>query len=189
MDIFDETKAELIPFNAINEFMRSDYRMSVVKTALSGLNSLPASFRQPIDRLTKKVVTVQGFRHADKAPLAVRINPTAGAFEKSPELVAVILNAWAELKAPLRQRVFDLLSERGWQLIPLEGDRTKLPGFFIRWPKDEDFEGLNQAYKEKYPDADEQGDDISLMIVWVSMRLPYLHEGEDEETSAGEEEA
>lgn len=179
MDILDQDQAELIPWHALNEFMRDDYRITVIRTTLMGVNTLPESFRPPIDRLIKKLVKVPGFRHPEKAPFQVKIQPAAASFEKSPELVAAILNAWAEIKAGLRQEVFDLLTERGWQLIPLEGDRTKMPGFFIRWPKDEDFEKLNAAYREKYPASKETGDDVSLMIVWVSMRLPYQHEGEE----------
>lgn len=187
MDILDQEKAELIPFHALNEFMRDDYRMTVVRTTLIGVNTLPQEYRPPIDRLTKKLVRVPGFRHAEKAPFQVRIHPTAEAFEKSPELVVAVLNAWAEIKAPLRQKIFDLLTERGWQLLPLEGDRTKMPGFFIKWPAGEDFASLNTAFKEKYPTASETDDDISLMVVWVSMRLPYLHEGEDRDQAEVEE--
>jgi hypothetical protein len=185
-NLFDQKRAELIPFHALNEFMRNDYRLEVVRSTLNGLGGLPSEFRGPIDRLTKKHVKVPGFRHSDKAPLAVRINPTADAFEKQPHMVAEILRAWAELHPELRRQVFDLLVERGWQVLPLEADRTKLPGFFIRWPKGEDFQVVNEAYKEKYPEAEHNVDDTSLMIVWVSMRLPYLHEGEDD---AGGEEA
>lgn len=179
-DIFDEKQAELIPFHAINEFMRNDFRYSVVRTTLTGLHTLPENFRLPIERLTKKVVKVPGFRHSEKAPVAVRINPTISAFEKNPDLVAAILNAWAEMHVPLRQQVYDLLAERGWQVLPLEAERTKLPGFFIKWPIDEDFDRLNAAFREKYPDADVNSDDVSLMIVWVSSRLPYMKEGEDD---------
>ncbi|RPI79558.1 MAG: hypothetical protein EHM41_23770, partial [Chloroflexi bacterium] len=134
-DIFDEKTGELIPFHAINEFMRNDFRFEVVRSTLVGLNTLPENRRLPIERLTKKLVKVPGFRHSDKAPTAVRINPTVSAFEKNPDLVAAVLNAWAEIHAPLRQQVYDLLVERSWQVLPLEADRTKLPGFFIKWPK------------------------------------------------------
>ncbi len=175
-----DKKAQLLPFHAINEFMRNDYRLSVVRTTLSGLSSLPGNFRAPIDRLTKKVVKVPGFRNASKAPTLVKVIPMADAFEKDPELVAAILNARAELHPELRKQIYDLLILRGWDILPLEADRTKLPGFFVHWPKGEDFETLNQVFNERYPEARQTNDDISLMVVWVSTRLPYQIVDQDE---------
>ena len=92
-----ENQVEFLPFHAINDFMRSDFRLSVVKSTLGALNSLPESQRNSINHLTKKLVKIPGFRHSDKAPAFVRAIPTANAFEKSPELVAAILAAWAEV--------------------------------------------------------------------------------------------
>ncbi len=174
-----------LPFHAINEFMRNDYRLAVVRSALAALPDLPESYRKPIDQHTKRLVKVPGFRNSDKAPMRVRVVPTADAFEKSPDLVAAILSAWAEVHPELRQKVYDLLVGRGWEVLPLDADRTKLPGFSIHWPKGEDFEGLYKAYQEMYPGDDSKSDDVSLMIVWLSNRLPYPEmeeEGEEEIT-------
>lgn len=169
-------KAEFLPFHAINEFMRNDYRLTVVRNTLHGLPALPGKYSAPIDQLTKKFVRVPGFRNSVKAPARVKATPLAETFEKNPELVAAILNAWAELQHELRQQVFDLLKGRGWEVLPVEGDRTKFPGFLVRWPKDQNFETLNQAYKEAYPESKATNDDITLMLVWVSMRLPFKEE-------------
>ena len=164
---------QFLPFHAINEFMRPDYRLEVVRVTLASLTDLPEDFRLPIDQITRAIVQVPGFRNSAKAPLNKRVKPTSEAFEKSPHLVAVILNAWAEAHPTLRQQVYDLLFERGWELLPPPADRTQLPGFIITWPNGESFEILTQAFSEKYPDAKVSNDDISLMIVWLSVRLPY----------------
>jgi hypothetical protein len=140
----------------------------------------------PIDRMTRKVVRVPGFRNSLKAPTPMKVKPMAEAFEKSPDLVAAILSAWAEARPVLRQQVYDLLVARGWDILPPEADRTQLPGFFIKWPHDEDFEKLNSAYSERYPDAQETSDDVSLMVVWVSTRLPYQIDDEEDEDLAAD---
>jgi hypothetical protein len=171
--MMSEKEAALIPFHAVNEFMRPDFRMSVVRSTLNGLAELPEEHRHAIDRLTKKSVKIPGFRNSGKAPSALKAGPIAQTFEKNPELVASILAAWAELHAPLRKEVFELLDTRGWDLLPLQADRKKLPGFFTTWPKVESFESLNQDYTEKHPDSSYNSDEVSLMIVWVSARLPY----------------
>ena len=189
-----ENQVEFLPFHAINDFMRSDFRLNVVKSTLSALNSLPESQRSSINHLTKKLVKIPGFRHSDKAPAIVRAIPISNAFEKSPELVAAILAAWAESHASLRAQVYDTLTSRGWKtfptemhsladvpalktekdwgILPIEADRTKIPGFLIYWPKGETFEVLYQALSEKFTDAQVSIDEASLMVVWLTLRLP-----------------
>ncbi len=186
----DQATARFLPYHAINEFMRNDYRVAVVRTTLDALPSLPEVYRKPIEHLTKKFVKVPGFRHSDKAPARVRVIPTADAFEKSPDLVAAILSAWAELHPELRQKVYDFLVARGWEIFPLDMDRTKLPGFSLKWPKGESFETLYKAYQEAHPGDETGSDDVCLMIVWLGGRLPYpdVEEQEEEPGDAGTEE-
>lgn len=182
-DLTSEKQVELLPFHAINEFMRNDYRLKVVRTTLSQLSSLPNQYRIAIDHLTRQFVRVPGFRHSDKAPAMVKVSPMAEAFGKNPDLVKIILASWSELFPTLRQHVSDLLAQRQWETLPLTVDRTKLPGFFIKWPKGESFELLAKAYHEAFPGETTDDDDISLMVVWVSMRLPYQFMESEEKPS------
>jgi hypothetical protein len=182
-----EKKQEYLPFHAINEFMRDDYRMSVVRSVLHAASQLPQELRAAIEKQTRRSVKVPGFRNSTLAPAGVRVTPTANAFEKNPDLASAILAAWAETQVELRQQVYDLLLERGWELLPVEVNRAKLPGFMIHWPKGEDFEGINKAYQEKYPLSTVGPDDVSLMTVWLGDRLPYNLEGEDEEPESATE--
>lgn len=176
-----DKQIEFIPFHALNEFMRPDYRLTVVRTALMALPSLPSNFRPPIDKLTKLVVRVPGFRNGAQAPVQMKVAPVAAAFEKSPELVAAILNAWSESQKDLRQKVYDLLKGRNWEVLPPDADRSKVPGFLTTWPKGEDFDVLNKAFTEAYPDLNASSDDVSLMVVWMSGRLPIPGDEEEEE--------
>jgi hypothetical protein len=178
----ENKQAQFLPFHAINEFMRDDYRLQVVRRTLESLAALPADFQAPIERLTRRFVQVPGFRNSAKAPWQKRVRPTAEAFEKSAPLVAAILSAWSAVHPELRQQVYDLLIVRDWQVLPPETDRTKLPGFIAAWPKGEDFETLNKAFAEKYPEAQTNTDDVSLMIVWLSTRLPFPTEEEKDQT-------
>ncbi len=173
-----DQEIEYIPFHAINEFMRADYRLQVVRSALNALPALPATQRTRLDRLTRWSVTVPGFRNSAKAPVSLRVRPTADAFEKNPPMVAIILEIWAELHSTLRQQVVDLLIERKWDIPTLDIDQTELPGFQISWPTGEGFDVINEAFRQKYPETSENDDDISLMTVWVSGRLPYQVDAE-----------
>lgn len=199
-----ENQASFLPFHAINEFMRHDFRSNVIRHVLTNLEKLDGKLRHPIDQATKKYVKVPGFRNADKAPALIKVIPMAKAFEKTPDLVVSMLAAWAELHTDLRQQLYDLLQSRGWQMfppdfslenlsldnvrqwavLPVEADRTRLPGFYTTWPKDQDFEAIYQAFTEKYPEADQSIDNVSLMTVWLSMRLPVNVEGAAEQEEA-----
>lgn len=167
------TQAQFLPFSAINLFMRPDYRANVVKTALASIPAQPKAVQGQFDSFTKKWVTVPGFRNSVQAPLQVKIKPFITAFEKNPDVAGFLIKLWADLHPDLKTQIFDLLVERHWELLPADADRTKLPGFIPSWPEGEDFEQLNSIYKEKYPDSEVAADDISLMAVWLSTRLPY----------------
>lgn len=165
-------KVQFIPFNAINEFMRNDFRLIVIRNTLLSLNQLDRKFSVPIDQLTKKYVTVPGFRNSAKAPATVKAVAMAKAFEKQPKLVAAILQAWSETLPEFRQKMYDLLTGRGWKLLPVDFDRTKLPGFLTRWPAEDDYDTLYDAFVLDNPNFEISIDQASLMVVWLSGRLP-----------------
>lgn len=175
----DKKQVSFLPFSALNEFMRPDYRLKVIQETLGNLNALPEKQQSQVNQAVKKLVQVPGFRNSLQAPTPLKVKPAAKSFEKSASFVAVILSAWSDLQPDLRQQVFDLLTSRGWELLPIEADRTKLPGFLTTWPKDEDFSVLNQAFRDAQPETTASEDDVSLMAVWLAGRLPL-----DEENAA-----
>jgi hypothetical protein len=188
-------KTEFLPFHAINEFMRPDFRLNVIRETLNSQSSVPESFSNALNQQIKKNVKVPGFRSSDKAPALVKVLPTSKAFEKSPELVAALLACWAEIQSQLREQVFSLFVSRHWKMysgtegsdstsisldlikewpiFPINFNRSKLPGFFTHWPKGEDFETLYKSFSESYPQSEVSIDKVSLMVVWLSMRLPF----------------
>jgi hypothetical protein len=175
-----DEQVEFLPFHAINEFMTAEYRLQILRETLGALRELPPELRASIDRMTRQSVQVPGFRNSAKAPAPKKARAMVEVFEKDPLLVGDILSAWSHLHPRLRQQVHQLLSERGWDLLPEEADRTELPGFLLTWPKGEDFEVLNTAYAEAYPQEQAAENDVSLMVVWLSGRLPYQMDDEQE---------
>ena len=166
-------EVRFFPYHAINEFMTDEYRADVVRLVLNRLAELPDEQRSEIEHLSKKAISVPGFRNSQKAPAALKIKPTIDAFQKNPALVAAILAAWAELQSELRQNVFSLLVDRGWEILPVETDRRKLPGFLMQWYNGEDFDTLYQAYQAAHPGMVVEQNDVCLMAVWLCGRLPY----------------
>jgi hypothetical protein len=190
---------EFLPFHAINEYMRPDFRLTVIRNTFTYQPNLPEQLSNELNEKVKKRVTVPGFRSSDKAPALMKVLPTSKAFEKNPDLVAIILACWAESQAELRDQVYQLLKSQNWKMLtlteglnlenlsnellkewpifPIKFNRTKLPGFFTHWPIGEDFDVLYNKFSELFPKAEASIDKVSLMIVWLSMRLPYQVDG------------
>ena len=167
-----DNKVKYLPFHAINEFMLDDYRYEVIQTVLTRFDQLESGRRGALASLVKKLVQVPGFRNSLQAPVGVKARTSVKPFQSSADYAANIVAAWCELHPDLRQQVYDLLQSRGWEVLPADADRVKLPGYLTTWPKDETFDVINQAFREKFPDAGVKDYDISLMVVWLSGRLP-----------------
>ncbi len=186
---------EFLPFHAINEFMRPDFRLAVIRETLNNQSKLPDSLSVQLNQLIKQYISVPGFRNSEKAPPLVKVLPSSKAFEKHPDLVAIVLASWAELYSELRDQTYELLKVRNWTILtgdeniditnfsidlqekwpvlPLYFDRTKLPGFYTYWPKGENFDVLYDNFSGLFADSNASIDKVSLMVVWLSMRLPY----------------
>ena len=165
-------KKEFVPFHAINEFMRNDFRLSVIRDVMLSLSEIDKQTASILDRLTRKYVRVSGFRNSSKAPGMVKAVASVKPFQKQPELVAAVLHAWASLNPILKNDVYTLLVNRGWKILPMEANRMKLPGFLSHWPDGEDYETLYDALQENNPENDASMDETSLMVVYLSGRLP-----------------
>jgi hypothetical protein len=124
-----EKEAAMIPFHALNEFMRPDFRMSVVRSTLNALPDLPDEYRIAIDKLVKKTVRIPGFRNSGKAPTALKAGPLVQTFEKNPQMVAAVLTAWAEINAPLRQQIYDMLENAVGISYPSRQSEKSCPAF------------------------------------------------------------
>ncbi|MCX6054831.1 MAG: hypothetical protein NTZ74_07960 [Chloroflexi bacterium] len=162
-----------LPFKAINEFMRDDFRLTVIQEVFTGLNDCSPTQKQIINRMVEKRVQVPGFRNGRLAPLAIKVKHSASLFEQSSEFSSIIIECWSNFHKDLKMMIFDLLTEKNWQPNTIDLDRTSLPGFMIEWPKQDTFELLIKSIRESRPDLQESEDNISLMVVWVGNRLPY----------------
>jgi hypothetical protein len=168
----EKKQMQFIPFHAINEFMRSDFRISILRSTMQALPDLSSKTQSSLNKLTKKYVKVPGFRNSAKAPASVKAVGMVKPFEKEAKLVAEVLSAWVESNPELRTQVFEILTNFEWKLLPAEANRNRLPGFLMDWPEEEDYELIYKVYTEKYPKAEHGIDEVSLMAIWLSMRLP-----------------
>jgi hypothetical protein len=107
----------------------------------------------------------------------LRAKASVEAFEKHSDFAGELLFAWLALRGIIAIQVADLLGGMGWEgMLPLSADRRQLPGFMIQWPAGYDFNKIFQLYQERYPEDTTGTDEVSLVTVLVSMRLPYEEE-------------
>jgi hypothetical protein len=184
----EDNKVQFVPFHAIEQFMIPEYRQEIIHKVLSHLDELPVERKNAIVNQIKRYFKLPGFRNSAMAPLSLKVKNAGPIFEKRPDFVAQILMAWSELMPELRQQVYDMLVERKWEILPADTDRSKLPGFLIRWPQEETYDVLDAAFAAKYPDVKAHEYDVRLMIVWLAGRLPYdMVETEDESEDEDQE--
>ncbi len=162
-----------LPFHAVNEFMRDDYRLSILHEVLSEQKITSAESRSRIGRMISKGVQIPGFRNSNQAPLAIKAKNCASLFERSPEFASSVMEAWSCLHPQLKKEMAELLRSRGWNIPDPETDHSQLPGFQLDWNKVDTYEVLINEIKKKAPDMQESDDNISLMAVWIGNRLPY----------------
>ena len=168
------------PFNAVNDFMRDDYRLLVLTEVLTNMEKVSPEHKMRIGRLISKGIQVQGFRNSNLAPAGLKAKKSADLFERSPEFAALIMETWSRLHPELREVTGRLLVERNWAIQADNIDMSGEPGFKGDWPKDDTFQILIDKARELLPAMNESDDDISLMAVWVGNRLPYaLYESEN----------
>lgn len=169
----NKKEVAFFPFNGLNQFMLPEFRHEVLYAVMSRLDQLPPVIKSRIVVLTRRYLQLPGFRNPALAPVGIKTKGAVAPFEKSAEFAAAVLAAWAELNSDLMSQVYHLLQDRGWELLPLDADRTKVPGFLTRWPASETYDILNQTFSEKFPDTKASENAVRLMAVWVSGRLPF----------------
>ena len=172
--VSSKDKVAFLPWSAINAFMLEEFQLEVIKDVLTGYEYLESEQRRSLNAQIKRGVRVPGFRNSTTAPIGIRIKNSIEFFEKNAAFAGNVLSAWTVIHADLAEKVHAMLEGREWQILPLNAARENLPGFLTQWPQEDEFEVLCAAFRELYPDEQQYSDNqVSLMSVWLSGRLPY----------------
>lgn len=167
-----ELTREFLPFSAINEFMTEEFRHQVIAETLTNQDKLPKDILHDLKQALMQKARIEGFRNSWLAPINLRIRAAEKVFQSDDRFTGTVLRAWAAVHPNLLIQVVAFLGGRGWDVLPAELDRSKLPGFETTWKTGETFDTLCRSFREMYP-TELSDDHISLMCVWVSVRLPY----------------
>lgn len=165
-------EVENLPFKTINVFIERDFLEALVKQILSNLKMLSKEDQKKFNQLFRKYVTVLGFRNPLHAPQPLQIKAYATAFEDKEEVIPFTLSTWAKVQEDLANKVMDWLKAEKWEDLALYREFDDSLGFKNDWPENLELDTLVAKFQEKYPDIEATKDDLSLMLLWVSGRLP-----------------
>lgn len=163
---------ETIPFKAINVYINDDYLETVLKSVLTGYKKLPKQAQIEFTVFLRKYVTVLGFRDPSRAPLSLQINALAKAFEGKDEVVPYVLSIWTKVNKKLAGKVQSWLKDQGLKNLATEREYSEGAGFTQDLPKKFAFDKLEKAFAKAEPDTKFDRDDLILMVLWISGRLP-----------------
>jgi AAA domain len=101
-----------LPFIALSKLMSGDYREQVVARALNFRQQATQTIQRRADRTFDKLLQVDGFRHASKAPIGRLQKEVLRWLPYDPELATVIINLWLESHVELETAYRAFLNER-----------------------------------------------------------------------------
>ncbi|MFU8825909.1 MAG: hypothetical protein ACNA70_00280 [Brevefilum sp.] len=163
---------EYLPFIAINVFMQRDYLEKVTKEIIEGIGTLSKEEQIAFNGFFRKHITILGFRNPLRAPLSLQVNAYASAFEKNEDVIPYTLSKWARIKSELAEKVKAWLDSEGWEELVVERTIEDHQGFASDWPDDLTFESIEEKFKEANPKEEFLRDDLVLMVLWISGKLP-----------------
>lgn len=160
------------PYRAINVYIERDHLENVLEQILSKLNSLPKPEQINFIKKFKQYVKVNGFRNPTMAPLPLRVNAYAIAFEEKDEVIPFTLSTWTKINPDLAATVKNWLDDKGWEDLVLDREYDETGGFKPEWPEDFSLENLVEQFQKDHPEGSFDPDNIILMALWVSGKLP-----------------
>ena len=166
------TDNEYLPFKTINVFIEHDKLKNILEFIIKNINTLPKENQISFIKSFKEYVNILGFRNPMRAPLPLQVNAYVDAFEDMDEVVPFTLSTWTKIKHDFAEEVKEWLDSQGWKELSLEKNYDETQGFIHDWPESLTFEELIEEFNKAHPDLDYDKDDLFLMILWISGKLP-----------------
>lgn len=166
------TDTVYLPYKSINVFITREYLEKVLQEVLMGYSELPKESAISFNKQFREHVSILGFRNALKAPISLKINAYATAFEEKNEVIPFTLSSWAQLKTSLASEVEDWLKAEGWKELTADRVFIETEGLKSNWPKKLTFKKIVRDFKKAKPDVKFEDDDLILMVIWISGKLP-----------------
>jgi len=171
------TENEYLPYKTINVFIESDYLRKTLEFILTNINTLPKEGQISFVNSFKEYVNILGFRNPMRAPLMLQVNAYIRAFEEKDEVIPFTLSTWSKIKSEFASEVKSWLESEGWDQLSTEREFDENMGFLKNLPEGLSFEQIIDRFKKARPDLAFEEDDLILMVLWISGRLPQEDSG------------
>jgi hypothetical protein len=165
-------EVEHLSFKTINVFVERGFLEETLKLILTNLKILSKEDQIEFSQIFKKYVTVLGFRNPKQAPLPLQVKAYATAFEEKEEVIPFTLSTWTKIKGDLANAVVKWLKSENWDDLTLVRNFDEDQGFKNDWPDDLSLDTVIKDFQKDHADMEVSKDDLALMILWVSGRLP-----------------
>jgi hypothetical protein len=161
-----------LPYKAINVFVERDYLNQILEETLMGKSKLSKKEQIQFANQLKHYVNVLGFRNPTIAPLPLQVRALRSAFVEKDEVIPFILSTWVKININFAEKVKTWLVKNQWKNLAYEREYQETEGFLISWPDDLTFDNIVKKYKKDHPEEDFDRNDLILMVIWLSGRLP-----------------
>jgi hypothetical protein len=163
---------DIYPYKAINVFLERDDLEQLLEMIIKEKDSLTKQDQIEFNNEFRKHVTILGFRNPVRAPISLQVNAYASAFEQKDEVIPFTLSTWTKIQPNLAEKVKIWLEAEGWDELKLERQFEEGEGFIKKWPDDYSFDKLVDEFTKANPDPEFSRNDLILMVLWISGRLP-----------------
>ena len=163
---------EYLPFKTINVFIERNNLREILEFVIKNVDKLPKEDQISFGNSFREYVSILGFRNPLRAPLPLQVNAYVRAFEDMDEVIPFTLTSWTKLRSDFAEKVKDWLKSEGWEDLQLVREYDETKGFIQEWPESLTFEKLNDDFAKANPNLDYDQDELLVMILWISGKLP-----------------
>lgn len=166
------TNNEYLPYKTINVFIERDHLQKILESILQNIKTLPKDDQISFGNFFREHVEIFGFRNPMRAPLPLQINAFVRAFEDKDEVIPFTLSTWTKINENFSKIVKEWLNSKGWKELRFEKKFDETEGFTRDWPENLTFENLKEEFNKVQKDLEYEDNDLMLMIMWISGKLP-----------------
>lgn len=161
------------PMIALNVYLEPYFRQEILDKVLAQRTKLPEQAQRDLSAIFRSEIQIRGFRNPLAAPHGLLVKESEKKFEKDSRFLRVILSAWVSTLDFDPQELSAALTELGF--VPSEvaaefedPENALLEG----WPAGLSYADLEQKVSEKVPSLKISQNELALLTIWLTGRLP-----------------
>jgi hypothetical protein len=161
-----------LPYKTINVLMDRDYLDQILEDVLVGKNKLSKKEQITFSNQFRHYIKVLGFRNPTIAPFPLQLRAYRSAFIEKDEVIPFTLSVWVKTHLEFADKVKTWMENNDWKTLGFEREYQESEGFTNAWPDNLSLDQLVSNFEKDHPDAKFDRNDLILMVIWLSGKLP-----------------